>query len=121
MWISIRYGCFASSAVYGLEAKQKLSRLGASHFSLLVQRKVTAESIGKRNTPWKRPMQQCFLQLDAEEQGVVMAMKLEHASARAIARALGRAPSTITRELRRNGYMAACDQGVIGRPRIAGG
>jgi IS30 family transposase len=66
-------------------------------------------------------MQQCYLQLNAEERGVLMAMKLEHASARAIARALGRAPSTITRELRRNGYRAGCDQGGMGRPRIAGG
>lgn len=66
-------------------------------------------------------MQQRYVQLSAEERGVLMAMKLEHASARAVARVLGRAPSTITRELRRNGYAPACNQGGMGRPRIAGG
>ncbi|WP_268991923.1 helix-turn-helix domain-containing protein, partial [Dyella choica] len=59
--------------------------------------------------------------LNAEERGTIMAMKLHHASGRAIARALGRSPSTITRELRRNGYKAPQTCGPMGRPRIAGG
>lgn len=59
--------------------------------------------------------------MSAEERGTIMAMKREHASARSIALTLGRAPSTITRELRRNGYQAAHEVGPIGRPRIAGG
>lgn len=50
-----------------------------------------------------------------------MAMKVENASARAIARALGRSQSTITRELRRNGYKGPGECGTMGRPRIAGG
>jgi IS30 family transposase len=58
--------------------------------------------------------------LCAEERGAIMAMKLQGSSARTIGLALGRAPSTITRELQRNGYR--CDAGqVMGRPRIAGG
>jgi len=62
-----------------------------------------------------------YEQLSAEERGVVMAMKLQGSSARAIARALLRAPSTITRELRRNGYRAEGEVGPMGRPRVAGG
>ena len=49
-------------------------------------------------------MSRSYEQLGAEERGVVMAMKLRGDSARAIARALSRAPSSISRELRRNGY-----------------
>lgn len=62
-----------------------------------------------------------YEQLCAEERGVIMAMKLQGSSARAIARALHRAPSTISRELRRNGYKPAEELGPMGRPRIAGG
>ncbi len=62
-----------------------------------------------------------YEQLSAEERGVIMAMKLEAASARSIASVLGRAPSTVTRELRRNGYKSADEVGPMGRPRIAGG
>jgi len=62
-----------------------------------------------------------YVQISAEERGVIMGMKCNEFSARAIARALGRAPSTITRELRRNGYKAPEEIGPIGRPRIAGG
>jgi IS30 family transposase len=64
-------------------------------------------------------MTRTYEQLSAEERGVIMAMKLQGCSARAIAAALERAPSTVSRELGRNGYMAA-EQGM-GRPRIAGG
>jgi IS30 family transposase len=66
-------------------------------------------------------MGQHYEQLSAEERGVIMAMKLSHASGRAIARALRRSPSTIARELSRNGYKPAQACGVLGRPRIAGG
>mgnify|MGYP003519590599 CR=1 FL=1 len=62
-----------------------------------------------------------YEQLSAEERGVVMAMKLQGSSARAIARALLRAPSTVTRELRRNGYRAEGEVCPMGRPRVAGG
>lgn len=62
-----------------------------------------------------------YTQLSAEERGVIMAMKLQGSSSRAIAGALGRAPSTITRELRRNGYRADDELGPMGRPRVAGG
>jgi IS30 family transposase len=59
--------------------------------------------------------------LSAEERGTIMAMKLQGGSARSIARALRRAPSTICRELQRNGYKAEDELGPMGRPRIAGG
>ena len=59
--------------------------------------------------------------LKAEERGVIMAMKLQACSAREIARTLERSPSTITRELRRNGYKSDAELGPMGRPRIAGG
>jgi IS30 family transposase len=62
-----------------------------------------------------------YEQLGAEERGVIMAMKLQGSSARAISLALLRAPSTITRELRRNGYTAEGEAGPMGRPRVAGG
>lgn len=62
-----------------------------------------------------------YRQLSAEERGTIMAMKREEKSAREIARCLGRAASTITRELRRNGYKGAHEVGPMGRPRIAGG
>jgi IS30 family transposase len=62
-----------------------------------------------------------YEQLSAEERGAIMAMKLQGSSARAIARVLLRAPSTISRELRRNGYRAEGEVGPMGRPRVAGG
>ncbi len=66
-------------------------------------------------------MSKSYRQLSEQDRETIMAMKLEHASARSIAQALNRAPSTITRELSRNGYQPPCDTPVIGRPRIAGG
>lgn len=66
-------------------------------------------------------MPRTYCQLCAEERGVIMAMKLQGASARAIASTLGRAPSTISRELRRNGYKPHEELGPMGRPRVAGG
>lgn len=60
--------------------------------------------------------------LCAEERAVIMTMKSQGTSARRIAALLRRAPSTISRELRRNGYRSepACSpQGVqLGRPRL---
>jgi transposase, IS30 family len=66
-------------------------------------------------------MPRTYHQLSAEERGVIMAMKHASASARSIAQALERSVSTITRELRRNGYKDVHETGPIGRPRIAGG
>jgi IS30 family transposase len=59
--------------------------------------------------------------LSAEERGVIMAMTLADCSATAIAVALRRAPSTVTRERKRNGWKADHERGVMGRPAIAGG
>jgi hypothetical protein len=66
-------------------------------------------------------MSKIYSHLSAEERGVIMAMKVQGSSARHIAQVLERAPSTITRELARNGYKSQSQIGPIGRPRIAGG
>ena len=66
-------------------------------------------------------MTRTYRQLSAEERGTVMGMKLHNCSIRKIARVLGRSPSTISRELRRNGWQGEAEQCVMGRPRIAGG
>lgn len=62
-----------------------------------------------------------YTHLSAEDRGVIFAMKLQNSSTRAIATALQRAPSTVSRELRRNGYRSERELGPIGRPRVAGG
>ena len=62
-----------------------------------------------------------YEQLSPEERGVIMTMSRQGSSARAIARELGRAPSTITRELRRNGHQPANGRVLIGRPRLRPG
>ena len=62
-----------------------------------------------------------YSHLSAEERGTIMAMKIHGASGHSIAQALGRSQSTIARELRRNGYLAAHECSRMGRPRIAGG
>ena len=62
-----------------------------------------------------------YEQLSAEERGAIMGMKLRGDSARSIAHALMRSPSTISRELRRNGYKPENELGPMGRPRVAGG
>lgn len=49
-------------------------------------------------------MGRCYSQLTAEERGVIMSMRSRGESARSIARALRRAPSSISRELNRNGW-----------------
>lgn len=66
-------------------------------------------------------MTRSYEQLSAEERGAIMAMKRQGCSARAIAGALGRSPSTVSRELRRNGYKAEEELGPMGRPRVGGG
>jgi len=62
-----------------------------------------------------------YEQLSAEERGMIMAMKSQGSSTRAIAVALERSPSTIGRELGRNGYLSPAQRGPMGRPTIAGG
>jgi len=66
-------------------------------------------------------MTRTYQQLSSEERGAIMGMKLQGCSARSIAQTLGRAPSTITRELRRNDYKSEDELAPMGRPRIAGG
>ena len=66
-------------------------------------------------------MARTYEHLSAEERGVIMAMKLQCSSTRAIGRALERSPSTISRELRRNGFKREEELGPMGRPRVAGG
>lgn len=61
-------------------------------------------------------------QLSAEERGVIMAMMHGGRSACVVGVVLEeRAPSTITRELRRNGWRPGIEQPWMGRPRVAGG
>ncbi|WP_047196973.1 IS30 family transposase [Caldimonas brevitalea] len=66
-------------------------------------------------------MTRTYQQLGPEERGVIMAMTQQGSSARAIARALQRAPSTISRELRRNGHQPANGRALLGRPRLRPG
>ncbi len=66
-------------------------------------------------------MRKNYQHLSAEERGTIMAMKSANASSHEIAHALGRAQSTIVRELRRNGYAPPPEQRTRGRPPIAGG
>lgn len=66
-------------------------------------------------------MGQQYTQLSAEERGVIMSMKVQGASGREIARVLGRASSTVVRELRRNGCRSAGQGRPMGRPRLVRG
>lgn len=66
-------------------------------------------------------MKSHYTHLSAEDRGAIMAMSRQGCSARSIGRALCRAPSSITRELKRNGYVPNANQSPMGRPRIAGG
>ncbi|WP_457337891.1 helix-turn-helix domain-containing protein [Rhizobacter sp. P5_C2] len=59
-------------------------------------------------------MTRTYEQLSAEDRGVIMALSSQGSSARAIARTLQRAASTITRELRRNGFQREEEQCVMG-------
>jgi transposase, IS30 family len=66
-------------------------------------------------------MTRTYQQLGPEERGAIMAMVHQGSSARAIATALQRAPSTITRELRRNGHQPTNGATLMGRPRLSPG
>ena len=59
----------------------------------------------------------CYEHLSAEERGTIMALRSQGSSIRTIAVVLRRAPSTIGRELRRNGDHGASKQRPMGRPR----
>lgn len=59
-----------------------------------------------------------YEQLSAEERGVIMAMVAQGASGRQIGLALNRSPSTVTRELRRNGFRHVSHVPRMGRPRL---
>lgn len=63
-------------------------------------------------------MGESYSHLSAEERGVIMAMLATGSSARTIASVLGRAPSTISRELARNGHQQPSDGPRMGRPRL---
>lgn len=62
-------------------------------------------------------MGRIYSHLSAEERGVIMAMLAQGSSARAMATVLGRAPSTVARELMRNGPRLR-PAPVMGRPRL---
>ena len=66
-------------------------------------------------------MNRCYTHLSSEERGTIMALKCRGESMRGIAAVLNRETSTISRELRRNGYKGPAELGPMGRPRIAGG
>lgn len=59
-----------------------------------------------------------YQHFSAEERGVIMAMTQDARSVRDIARALGRAPSSVSRERRRNGFRPDDCQVHLGRPRL---
>ncbi len=61
-------------------------------------------------------MDTTYQHLSAEERGAIMAMKLQECSIRQIAHAPGRAPRTVSRELRRNGYLPQAELGPMPRP-----
>lgn len=60
-----------------------------------------------------------YTHLSAEERGVIMVGKARGESARQLATWLGRSPSTISRELARNGHREAAASPFMGRPRLA--
>ena len=66
-------------------------------------------------------MGNCYEQLSAEERGTIMALRSQGSSVRAVAAVLHRAPSTIGRELRRNGDRSAGGIAPFGRPRLKPG
>jgi IS30 family transposase len=66
-------------------------------------------------------MTRSYEQLSGEERATIMAMKVDKRSARSIATLLNRAPSTITRELNRSGFLPEAEQPHMGRIRVAGG
>ena len=58
-----------------------------------------------------------YSHFSAEERGAIMAMKQQGQSDRAIARILGRASSSVSRELARNGCRSPSLRPALGRPR----
>ncbi|HET6552560.1 MAG TPA: helix-turn-helix domain-containing protein, partial [Dyella sp.] len=56
--------------------------------------------------------------LSAEERGAIMVGKARGESARQLARVLGRSPSTISRELARNGHREPSETPQLGRPTL---
>jgi transposase, IS30 family len=62
-----------------------------------------------------------YEQLSAEERGSIMVLHRQGSSMRAIAQTLDRAPSTISRELQRNGYHDPATGSKMGRPRLVPG
>ena len=64
-------------------------------------------------------MGQRYSHLSAEERGVIMVGKARGESARQLAAWLGRSPSTITRELARNGHREPREEPRMGRPPLA--
>lgn len=63
-------------------------------------------------------MGQQYSHLSAEERGAIMVLIAQGASGRQIAQTLGRAQSTIARELRRNGFRSHSGPPLRGRPRF---
>jgi IS30 family transposase len=61
-----------------------------------------------------------YRHLSAEDRGAIMVLKQQGDSIRAISRTLGRAPSTISRELKRNGWRSDKPKSgpIMGRPRV---
>jgi transposase, IS30 family len=59
-----------------------------------------------------------YSHLNAEERGAIMVGKARGESARQLAIWLGRSPSTITRELARNGHREPGEHPLMGRPRL---
>lgn len=62
-----------------------------------------------------------YAHLSAEERGAIMAMKQQGCTTRLIGRTLKRAPSTVSRELLRNGWRSPSQDVRMGRPLIAEG
>lgn len=60
----------------------------------------------------------CYEHLSAEERGTIMALRSQGAAIRRVAAVLNRAPSTIARELRRNGDHEGRQGVPMGRPRL---
>ena len=61
-----------------------------------------------------------YAQLSAEERGVIMVMRSQGSSVRAVAEQLRRSASTVSRELRRNGDRSASGRSAMGRARKTG-
>lgn len=62
-----------------------------------------------------------YTHLSAEERGTIMALRRQGCGVRQVAVVLGRAASTVLRELRRNGDHEGARETPMGRPRVAQG